>query len=228
MGTLSNTPQSPTMMILASRKSFSFTVQFLADNGLPLDLESSTASFTIGEQVYSDTPILTLPASSVDPVAGEVLFELQAHQLDLRPGVYPYEIVLLTEGYSTIAISGELEIVESYEMGSVAQTYDGAPDSFSLIANVKNNRVVVTASGLVLQGPKGEQGEPGVDGNPFEFVGITYDAEGRIASLLIDEQTTSYTYNSDDTIAFDERNGVTRRYIYTDGMLTSIEPQTGI
>jgi hypothetical protein len=93
---------------------------------------------------------------------------------------------------------------------------------------MKDNRIVVTTNDLILVGTKGEQGEPGVDGNPFKYVGITYDAEGRISSLLIDEQTTTYTYHPDDTIAFDERNGVIRKYVYTNGMLTSIEPQTGL
>ena len=211
------------MLTLAARKSFSFTVQFLNSNDAPLPLEEASCSFTIGEQAYSATPILTKQAHSITPNTGVVLFNLQASELDLTPGTYPFEIVLIQEGYSSIAINGELEVEESYEIGSLSQTYDEAPSTFGLIAHLKHNRLVVTSNSLVITGPEGPQGPPGRDGNPFDDVVITYDAEDRIESLTIDGQTTTYTYNVDNTIAFDERDGVQREYIYTDGMLTSIE-----
>lgn len=223
MASLSNTPQQPAMMTLAARKSFSFTVQFLNENEAPLPLTGASCSFTIGEQSYSATPVLTKQAHSITPNTGVVLFNLQAAELDLTPGVYPFEIVLLQEGYSSIAINGELEVEESYEVGSLSQTYDEAPSTFGLIAHLKHNRLVVTSNSLVITGPEGPQGPPGRDGNPFDDVVITYDAEDRIESLTIDGQTTTYIYNVDNTIAFDERDGVQREYIYTDGKLTSIE-----
>lgn len=215
------------MMTLAARKSFSFTVQFLDDNESPLSLENSTLSFTIGEQAYSATPILTQQAASITPELGLALFNLQASQLNLVPGIYPFEIVVITDGYSSIAINGELEIVESYEVGSLSQTYSEAPSTFGLIAHLKHNRLVVTSNSMVLQGPEGKQGEPGRDGNTFGEVLVTYNDDNRIATLTIDGLTTTYTYNPDGTIAFDEREGVTRTYIYTGDNLTSIEPQTG-
>lgn len=223
MASLSNTPQQPAMMTLAARKSFSFTVQFLNENEAPLPLTGASCSFTIGEQSYSATPVLTKQAHSITPNTGVVLFNLQAAELDLTPGVYPFEIVLLQEGYSSIAINGELEVEESYEVGSLSQTYDEAPSTFGLIAHLKHNRLVVTSNSLIITGPEGPQGPPGRDGNPFDDVVITYDAEDRIESLTIDGQTTTYIYNVDNTIAFDERDGVQREYIYTDGKLTSIE-----
>lgn len=228
MGTLSNIPQASTMLVLAARKSFSFTVQFLDSNDQPLNLVNATASFTIGEQQYSATPILSIQADTIVESSGVALFNLQAAQLDLAPGIYPFEVVMLTEGYSAIAIKDELEIEESYEVASLGHTYDEAPSSFGLVAHLKHNRIIVTSNSLVLQGPVGDTGPPGRDGNSFGPVEITYDGEGRIATLTIDDLTTSYTYNPDNTIAFDERDGVTRTYIYTDGVLTSIEPSGGI
>jgi YD repeat-containing protein len=213
------------MLLLAARKSFSFTVQFLNDNEVPLPLEGASCSFTIGEQAYSATPILTKQAHSITPNTGVVLFNLQASELDLEPGVYPFEIVLLQEGYSSIAINGELEVEESYEIGSLSQSYDEAPSTFGLIAHLKHNRLVVTSNSLVITGPEGPEGPQGRDGNPFGPVTVTYDAEDRIASLTIDGQTTTYTYNVDNTIAFDERDGVQRAYTYdVDGFLVSIDP----
>lgn len=228
MSALSNTPQQPSMLTLAARKSFSFTVQFLDSLNRPLSLQGANATFTIGEQAYSATPILTKPATSINESRGAALFDLQAAELDLTPGIYPWEIVVVTEGYSSQALKGELEIVESYEVGSLGQTYAEAPSTFGLVAHMKHNRLVVTSSSLVLQGPEGPQGEPGRDGNPFDTVLITYNEDGQIATLTIDGLTTSYLYNEDGTIAFDEREGVTREYVYTEGVLTSIEPQTGI
>lgn len=223
MGTLSNTPQQPVMMTLAARKSFSFTVQFLDTNGLPLDLTDATASFTIGEQQYSTTPILTQQATDALDSTGIALFDLQASQLDLTPGIYPFEVVTVAAGYSAIAINGELEIAESYEMGSLSQSYVESPSSYGLVARLKNNRLVVTSNSLVLQGPVGPEGPEGVNGNPFGQVLVEYDVEGRISSLTVGGETTTYSYNVDDTIAFDQRNGLTRVYNYTDGLLTSIE-----
>lgn len=210
------------MLLLAARKSFSFTVQFLNENEAPLPLTGASCSFTIGEQAYSPTPILTKQAHSITPNTGVVLFNLQASELDLEPGTYPFEIVLLQEGYSSIAINGELEVEESYEVGSLSETYDEAPSTFGLIAHLKHNRLVVTSNSLVVTGPEGPEGPPGRDGNPFGPITVTYNEDDRIETMTIDGVTTTYTYNVDGTIAFDERDGIQREYIYTDGMLTSI------
>lgn len=228
MSTLTNIPQQGAMLRLAARKSFSFTVQYLDSSGVALNLTGATCSFTIGEQVYSATPILSVQASTIVEASGVALFNLQAAQLDLAPGTYPFEVVLNTEGYSAIAIQDELEIEPSYEVGSIGQTYSEAPSTFGLTAHLQQNRIVVTANSLVLQGPIGDEGPPGRDGNPFGPVAITYNAEGRVATLTIGGLTTSYSYNGDGTIAFDEREGVTRIYNYSAGKLTSITPQAGI
>ena len=53
--------------------------------------------------------------------------------------------------------------------------------------------------------------------------GITYNADGTVATVTEDGVTTSYTYNTDGTVATDTRQGVTRTYTYTDGNLTGIE-----
>lgn len=228
MSTLSNTPSQPALLTLSARKSFSFTVQFLDGSGAPLGLEDATVSFTIGQQSYSDTPVLTQQASTIVAHKGIALINLQASQLNLTPGTYPFEIVVTTSGYSAVAVNGELEIEESYEVLALGQQYDVAPSTFGLVAQLKENRLTLTSSSLVLQGPVGEKGEPGVDGNPFGEVFIEYTGEGLISSLTIGGETTFYLYHADGTIAYDERSGVTRNYIYTDEKLTSIEPQTGI
>lgn len=227
MAALSNIPQQPALLTLAARKSFSFTVQFLDSNDRPLSLDGATASFTIGQQSYSDTPVLTQQASTILGSEALALFNLQASQLNITPGVYPFEIVVTTNGYSSIAINGELEIEESYEVGSLANTYDVAPSTFGLVAHLKHNRLVVTSNSLVLGGQKGDKGDPGESGNPFEDVQVTYNVDDRIESLTIAGVTTLFSYNVDGTIAFDERDGVTRAYTYTDGKLTSIEPEIG-
>lgn len=217
MTELRNTPAQPTLLTLAARKSFSFTVQFLDSNGDPLALTDAGVSFTIGEQAYSATPILTQQASTIVEATGVALFNLQASQLDLTPGIYPFEIVTDVVGYSAVAINGELEIVESYEVGSLTETYDTAPSTFGLIAHLKHNRLVVTSSTLGLAGPKGDKGDDGVSGNPFGPVEIEYNDDLRITSLTIDGVTTSYVYDEDTgNILYDYRDGVTRNYIYDD------------
>ncbi|AYR01532.1 hypothetical protein PP639_gp032 [Arthrobacter phage Seahorse] len=56
--------------------------------------------------------------------------------------------------------------------------------------------------------------------------GITYNADGSVATVTENGITTSYTYNADGTVASDSRTvgGVTtvRNYTYTNGNLTSI------
>jgi hypothetical protein len=224
VASLRNTPQQPALLVLAARKSFSFTVQFVDSNDRPLQLVDATASFTIGEQAYSNTPILTQQADTVLSDTAVALFNLQASQLDLVPGTYPFEIVLTTEGYSSIAINGELEVEESYEVGSLSQSYDVAPSTYGLVAHLKHNRLVVTSNALVLKGAKGDKGDTGKSGMPWASVAVTYNDDDRIETLTIDDVTTTYVYNGDGTIASDERDGITRDYTYDDGKVVSIEP----
>ncbi|UKA69596.1 hypothetical protein [Arthrobacter sp. FW306-06-A] len=59
---------------------------------------------------------------------------------------------------------------------------------------------------------------------------IAYNADGSVQSVTENGITTTYTYNTDGTVATDTRtiNGVTttRNYGYTNGNLTSITKAT--
>jgi hypothetical protein len=225
VASLSNLPTQPAILVLAARKSFSFTVQFRNSNDLPLELSNSQVSFTIGEQTYSDHPILTKQADTIIGASGTALFNLQASQLNLEPGIYPFEIVLKTVGYSSVAVNGELEVEPSYEMGSLSESYDVAPSTFGLIAHLKHNRLIVTSNAMVLEGAKGDKGDTGKSGMPWGEVAVEYNDDNRIKTLVIDGVTTTYVYNLDGTIAYDERDGIQRTYTYEDGLVVSIEPE---
>lgn len=53
--------------------------------------------------------------------------------------------------------------------------------------------------------------------------GLTYNADGTVATQTVAGVTTSYTYNADGTVATEARAGITRTYTYNaDGTLASV------
>jgi YD repeat-containing protein len=53
--------------------------------------------------------------------------------------------------------------------------------------------------------------------------GLTYNADGTVATQTVAGVATSYTYNADGTVATEVRAGVTRTYTYNaDGTLASV------
>lgn len=224
--TLTNLPNQHTMLRLAARKSFAVTVNFI--DGVcdkPLNMEGAEIRLTIG-QTYPQTGVLLEKSPALlNGQQGFARFDLQATELDLPAGEYPYELVVVASGYSTIALRGVIDLEPSVDTFALNSTFANTSEPRTLVAYVRNNTINVQPQFIPAPGQEGQPGPQGEPGDPFERIDITYDGSGRILSVEVVDQLTEYTYNPDSTIATDSRDGVTRDYNYTDGRVTSIVPR---
>lgn len=225
---LSNVPSSETLLRLAARKSFSLEVKLRAVNGSIIPIVDSTARLVVGKP--SRQPSAADTAISLDPTfinedQGLLRFDFQASHLDLPSGEYPYEIILESLGYSTIAVKGVIDLYPSVDFDSVGGSYTDPAAVGTLGITLSKNSITVRSESLAVRGAEGLQGLTGKPGDPFALVEIEYDEAGRIIRLVQDDVETAYTYNLDGSIASDTRDQVTRDYIYTAGRLTSINPR---
>lgn len=225
---LSNLPSSETLLRLAARKSFSLEVKLRAVNGSIIPIVESSAWLAVGKnsrQPSSTDSLFTLQPTFINEDQGLLRFDFQASHLDLPPGEYPYEIILESLGYSTIAVHGVIDLEASVDYDAVNGSYTNPASVGTLGITMSKNSLTVRAESFAVRGAPGPQGITGRPGDPFARVEIDYNVDGQIIRLVQDDTETTYTYNPDGTIASDTRGQVTRDYIYSAGMLISIIPR---
>lgn len=162
MAKLTNSPNETTVLELEARKSFSFSVQFASTTGVPVDLSSSVVTFTLGSDGTYDAPptvLLERDALVPDPMSGAGLFALQADELDLDAGEYPFVIVLRTQGYSMVAVKGLVRVEQNVEFDSTAHDYAPTLPSTGLLVQLAGAQVVRVVLDYAPQGG-GDQGLP--------------------------------------------------------------------
>lgn len=218
--TLTNLPQQHTSLRLAARKSFALTVKFQDSQGHTLSTPGVTIELVVGKGVYSGAAGFSLAPAVSNTDQGLFRFDLQASHLDLPEDEYPYEIVADSQGYSTMAIRGTLELEDSVDTRT--STYDDPAAEGIVLARVTRDTLLIHTQLLGLRGLPGNQGVPGKDGDPFSSVSVTYDNDGNISTMIIDGTETQYFYNLDGTISYDVRGAVTRDYSYSNGRLSAI------
>lgn len=129
---LGNSPRRETSFTVEASKSYAFGMQFKTVDGLPVDLTSCIVRLVITEPPYAGgTEVVNTLAVSVDPTTGFTWFNLQAEDLALEPGSYPYDITLVPEsGYSTPIIKGYFEIGSNTDQdaSNVYETLNTASD----------------------------------------------------------------------------------------------------
>lgn len=225
---LSNVPDHQTMLRLAAGKSFSLALHFKDSKGVALSLVDSQASLTIARntRVGADV-VLTKAPEVLNESQGIVRFDLQAKDLDLTPGDYVYEVAIESLGYSTVVVRGAIELEPSFDRSFTSRSYDDPGATGNINVVVSRNRITVQSTNLAVRGEQGLPGQQGLPGDPFDDMEIAYDIVGRIIEIKQIDGTTFYTYNPDGTIATDSRNGVTRKYNYSNGRLASVKIDEG-
>ena len=154
MAQLVNTPRSETLLRLEARKSFSFALRIADGNGRPFDLTGAALELSVRRRrdpknlITNSTAVIGGAAS-----AGYARFNLQASDLDLSEGEYPFAITLLDEGYSSVLVRGTLEIVENPADLGVSGKYEGGVAASALELTLQGQTIVVQ-TGLVR--PPGE------------------------------------------------------------------------
>lgn len=109
---LGNTPRRETVIAVEANKSYAFGLNFKTPDGLPVDLTACEVRLVAAEAPHvGGTEVMSLVATSQEPTTGFTQFNMQAEDLALEPGSYPYDVTLYPQtGYSTPIVKGYIEI----------------------------------------------------------------------------------------------------------------------
>lgn len=109
---LGNTPRRETNFYVEASKSYSFGMHFQTPDQQPVDLTDCVLRLVAAQtQQVGGSEVLSKVAVSADPRTGFTQFNLQAEDLALEPGSYPYDVTIIPEsGYSTPIIKGYIEV----------------------------------------------------------------------------------------------------------------------
>ena len=109
---LGNTPRRETSFAIEASKSYSFGMWFKTPDDLPVDLTTCEVRMVVTAPLQmGGTEVISIQAVSAQPLSGFTWFNLQAEDLALEPGSYPYDVTFYPDsGYSTPIIKGYLEI----------------------------------------------------------------------------------------------------------------------
>lgn len=142
-----------TLLRLASRKSFAFSLRFVEGNGRQVDITGCTVTLVVGQTDRSDDDELLIAATAdlTLPHRGFAMFNLQAVELDLPDGEYPFAVVLRSpSGYSSLVMQGTLDLQPNTEFASVNHLYESENTPVSVEVEMRGTNVVEVRLGPVL------------------------------------------------------------------------------
>jgi hypothetical protein len=131
-------------MTLEARKSFALGLNFKrATSGAALDLTGATVRMVLAQPAHrGGTVLMTKTAQAVSLAQGAVQVELQAVDLDLAAGEYPFDITLVSaNGYSSPVMKGVVDVRSNVDLDTTG-TYTGINPSTSLAVSVEQGNVV--------------------------------------------------------------------------------------
>jgi len=128
---LGNTPRRETNIALEASKSYALGVRFRHEDGSVVDLTNAVVRMVIAEQAHrGGVEVLDLDATPVNEAFGLLQFRLQAQDLALEPGTYPFDVTLIPEsGYSTPIIKGNFEINSNTDLDASNVYTEVTPES---------------------------------------------------------------------------------------------------
>lgn len=146
MARLANTPREASVLELEQRKSFAVSVAFEEPNGAPIDLTNAVVVFTAALPAGT----LERTATIAMPAAGVAVVALQAADLAVDPGTYPFAVTLRVSGYSLVVVKGELRVLANPETSSAGSAYAGSGAAAGLLAQLRGLQVirVTTTAGV--------------------------------------------------------------------------------
>lgn len=107
---LGNTVRRETNISLEASKSFAFGIRFVDGAGVALDVSDAVVRLVSTQPTYmGEAEVFSVEAEHIG--TGLVRFSLQAEDLALDPGSYPYDVTLVpATGYSVPILKGAFEI----------------------------------------------------------------------------------------------------------------------
>lgn len=147
MAALGNTPQALTTLRVEARKSFSFGLYLCDPTGRPVDLTGCRLVIVArAEPVAAEDPnLLGADSEAVieNPIDGYARFDLQAETLNLKPGEYPYAVVLYTsEGYSSVVVKGVLQLEQNTDFEALGEEFPQAQPAQRLDVILRENNAI--------------------------------------------------------------------------------------
>lgn len=175
MSTLSTSPRQLTTLQLEARKSVAISLLVIRDtdeeDGVA-DLTGSVIRFVMANPKHLGAAVLlNLTFADLDMVNGLMRLDIQAAQLDLAEGEYPFGITLTSdEGYSSLIVKGVVAIEENTDPTESVHDLVAPPVGLS-VTLMEANRIVVK-----------------VDHHPDELLNALYQAaEDAAAAALASE-----------------------------------------
>ena len=145
---LGNTPSRQHIFQLEQNKSFAFLMKFHLkevedDVYVPYSLVGATVRLVARQQEYLGGDIvLQQTAEVVSDEDGVVRFALQATDMDMEPGEYPYDITLLTDNNYTVPVMKGALVIGANVDDDHGNIYDFASPSTEIDVEIHNGATV--------------------------------------------------------------------------------------
>ena len=154
MAYIGNSPQATTVLRLEARKSFALSVLVRDAGGRPLDISTTTLRLVMLKKLPLGSTqgdiLVDAIAEIVDAAEGLARFNLQATDLNHAPGEHPFALVLDTNGYSTVAAKGIVDLQQNTEFTSLNSAYlpANAPSAVTLQVGEVSRLTLLTGPAL--------------------------------------------------------------------------------
>lgn len=152
---LSNVPRSVASLRVARAKSYAFGLEFKRrSDELAHNLTGAEVRFRVrNPKRKGGAMVVSVDADIYDANDGLAQVNLQASDLDLPAGDYPFSLSLLgASGYSSLVLDGTLTIVDNAEDESTTDTYADVDPFTSLVAWMESGDVVQVQVALPIEG----------------------------------------------------------------------------
>jgi hypothetical protein len=188
-----------TVLRLEARKSFALSVWIRDANGRPLDISATELRLVMMKKLPPTSDpgdasnlLVNELAEIVDAVEGLARLNLQAADLNHAPGEYPFTLVLDTNGYSTVAAKGVVDLQQNTEFASLNSSYLPANAPAGLTLSINERSQVTLQTGPTLA--------PGTtsftDGDKEKLDGLEPGAQVNVeANWLSEEGQPGYVRN---------------------------------
>lgn len=185
MPTISNSPQENAVIEAEARKSLSFGIWLKDANRNPVDITGTSTTFTVGKiDRYGVSTVLFSKVAAIQaPTLGYEVIQVQAEDLDLKPGVYSFTTTLRMNGYSVVLLKGDFKVLQNMEFSSVSEHYAAVNPAQSLDVVLRESNNVHVVLGTVL---------------PPSLSTPTDASDGGVAGFIVNP--TSLTYQALDSL----------------------------
>lgn len=210
MAYVGNSPEQQTILRLEARKSFALSLWFMDSNRRPADLTGATVRLVVKTAPFADDPgdaqnlIEHSLAEFPMPDQGYARFELQASELDLEPAEYPFVVVLVSGGYSSVVVKGALVVEANPEYSSMESTYDDAQPPSALDVVMRNQARVDVLCGTVV--PPGFTWMSDADKakvDSLSVAGNLLPPGGQVRDVLAKRSDSDYDFQWQEPQSFD-------------------------